>query len=54
MDCFLKKNAVVAIEPGVYFPGKFGIRIEDTCLIDKNECIKLTKTGKTITRIKLI
>lgn len=54
VDCFLKKNSVVAIEPGVYIPGKFGVRIEDTCLIDKNQCINLTKTGKTITRIKLL
>lgn len=54
VDNILKKNSVVTVEPGVYFPGKFGIRIEDTCLIDKNECIKLTKTAKTITTIKLV
>jgi len=54
VDCLLKKNSIIAIEPGVYFPGKFGIRIEDTCLVEKNECIKLTKTAKTITTIKLI
>ena len=54
MDNILKKNLVVTVEPGVYFPGKFGMRIEDTCLIDKNECIKLTKTAKTITTIKLV
>lgn len=29
----LLKNEVVAIEPGVYFPGKFGIRLEDTVVI---------------------
>ena len=53
-DNLLKRNSVIAIEPGVYFPGKFGIRIEDTCLVEKNECINLTKSAKTITRIKLV
>lgn len=53
-DNLLKRNSVIAIEPGVYFPGKFGIRIEDTCLVEKNECINLTKSVKTITRIKLV
>lgn len=54
VDNMLKKNSVIAVEPGAYFPGKFGIRIEDTCLVEKNQCIKLTKTDKTITTIKLL
>ncbi len=38
---------VFTIEPGVYFPKKFGIRIEDTVLFqDKVEV--LTKTGKEL------
>ncbi len=32
----LKENMVITIEPGVYFNGKFGIRIEDTVLVTKN------------------
>ncbi len=32
----LKQNMVITIEPGVYFNGKFGIRIEDTVLVTKN------------------
>jgi len=31
----LKKNSVITIEPGLYFEKKFGIRIEDTILVDK-------------------
>jgi len=31
----LAKGQVVTDEPGVYFPGKYGIRIEDTVLIGK-------------------
>ena len=34
---------VVAIEPAVYFPGKFGIRLEDTILIKKKGIERLTK-----------
>jgi Xaa-Pro aminopeptidase len=26
-------GGVVAIEPGVYFPGKFGIRLEDEIIV---------------------
>ena len=47
----LKENMVIAIEPGVYIPGKFGVRIEDTILITKNNCIKLTNSEKNYTII---
>ena len=46
MDSFLKENAMIAIEPGVYKSGRFGIRIEDTYHITKNSCINLAKSGK--------
>lgn len=48
-DTFLKENTVIAIEPGIYLPGKYGIRIEDTILITKNGCEILTKSPKTYT-----
>ncbi len=46
----IKNNMVFTIEPGVYFPNKFGIRIEDTLLF-KNKIIILTKTTKDLLRI---
>ena len=53
MDSYLKENSIIAIEPGVYKPGRFGIRIEDTYQITKNSCINLTKSGKDYTIIDL-
>lgn len=50
-DTFLKENTVIAIEPGIYLPGKYGIRIEDTILVTKNKCEVLTKCPKTYTVI---
>ncbi len=34
----LKENMIVTVEPGVYLPGKFGIRIEDMVLVTKKGC----------------
>ena len=34
----LKEGMVFTIEPGVYLPGKFGIRIEDMVLVTKKRC----------------
>jgi len=33
-DRTLLKNEVIAVEPGVYFPGKFGIRIEEMLIVE--------------------
>lgn len=43
----IKNNMVFTVEPGIYFPKKFGIRIEDTILF-KNKPIILTKTSKDL------
>lgn len=45
-DTFLKENMVIANEPGIYVPEKYGIRIEDTILVEKNGCTVLTKSPK--------
>lgn len=50
-DNLLKENMVIAVEPGIYVPKSFGIRIEDTVVITKNGCIKLTNSEKNYTII---
>lgn len=48
----LKENMVFTIEPGIYKKGKFGIRIEDTVLLEKN-CKQLTKSKKELVELKI-
>ncbi len=42
----LKAGMVVTIEPGVYMPGRYGVRIEDTVLVTATGCEILTPTTK--------
>ena len=51
LDNFLRENMVVTDEPGIYIPGKFGVRIEDTVQITKFGCISLTNSEKNIIMI---
>lgn len=52
-DMYLKENSIIAIEPGVYRQGEYGIRIEDTYQILKDSCISLGSFGKEYTVINL-
>ena len=42
----LQPGMVITIEPGVYFPGKWGVRIEDMVAVTPNGCEILTPTSK--------
>jgi len=42
----LQEGMVVTVEPGIYLPGKWGIRIEDTVLVTGNGPQVLTKIDK--------
>jgi Xaa-Pro aminopeptidase len=48
----LKPGMIFTIEPGLYIPGLWGVRIEDTLLLKKNSCEKLTKMNKELTIIE--
>ena len=51
-DETLSENAVFTVEPGVYIEGKFGIRIEDTCLMSGGRAVRLFSDGKELTVIE--
>jgi Xaa-Pro aminopeptidase len=42
----LPAGAVVSAEPGIYLPGRFGVRIEDMILITETGCENLTAAEK--------
>jgi Xaa-Pro aminopeptidase len=42
----LQPGMVITIEPGVYFPGKWGVRIEDMVVVTSAGCEVLTPTSK--------
>jgi Xaa-Pro aminopeptidase len=44
----LPENAVITIEPGVYLPGRFGIRIEDLVLLKPDGCVRLTAVSNEL------
>lgn len=41
-------GAVVSAEPGIYLPGRFGVRIEDVIVLEEGGCRDLTKADKTL------
>ena len=46
LDLVLKEGMVMTVEPGVYIPGKGGVRIEDDVLITKDGYEMLTDASK--------
>ena len=41
-------GAVVSAEPGIYIPGRFGVRIEDVMVLREGGCEVITKAPKKL------
>lgn len=41
-------GATLSAEPGIYLPGKFGVRIEDVVLVTEEGCIDITRSPKQL------
>jgi len=41
-----KEGMILTVEPGIYLPGKYGVRLEDDILVTKDGCEVLTDTHK--------
>ena len=44
----LAENCVISVEPGIYIPGEFGVRIEDIVVATTNGCKLLTHSPKNL------
>lgn len=44
----LRAGMVITIEPGIYLPGKFGVRIEDTVVVEEHGGRSLNKSPKNL------
>jgi len=44
----LKEGMILSVEPGIYLPQKFGVRIEDLVYVTKKGVINLTKSKKSL------
>jgi len=44
----MPENAVTSAEPGIYLPGKFGVRIEDVVILKADGCENITHSPKNL------
>ena len=41
-------GALLSAEPGIYLPGKFGVRIEDVIMLTEEGCVDITRSPKQL------
>ena len=44
----LPEGAVISVEPGIYLPSKFGVRIEDVVVLRRDGCENLMGFSKEL------
>jgi len=44
----LPAGAVISAEPGIYLPGRFGVRIEDVVIVQEDGCMDIMKAPKEL------
>ena len=47
-ETVMEENMVSSAEPGIYLPGKFGVRIEDVVIIKADGCEDITRSPKNL------
>lgn len=47
-ETVMEPGAVISAEPGIYLPGRFGVRIEDVLIITENGCENITRAKKEL------
>lgn len=47
-DTVVQAGMVMTIEPGIYLPGQFGVRIEDTVFVGENSVESIAKSDKSL------
>ena len=47
-DTIMEENMVGSAEPGIYLPGKFGVRIEDVVIFKADGCENITASPKNL------
>ena len=44
----MEENMISSAEPGIYLPGKFGVRIEDVVIFTADGCENITQSPKNL------
>ena len=44
----LREGMIFTVEPGIYIPGEFGVRLEDNVVVTKDGCEKITSLPEPV------
>ena len=47
-ESILREGVVCSAEPGIYLPGRFGVRIEDVVIVHEDGCESITGAPKNL------